>query len=374
MDANERRERATQEATQWWNRLSIERPAEVSRVDRELFTQWLRESPLHVSELLRIAQVHDALERFNRWSEIEVDATRGESHNVVSLRAEAERSPEASHENAPSQSRGNVWWAIAATACLCVIFGAWFALAARGQVIETDLAERRQVMLEDGSVVQLEPETKLRVRFEDRMRRVSLERGRALFRVTKDVQRPFLVSADHTSVRAVGTAFGVENGKRGVVVTVAEGKVAVGRTKGAGASPTVIQHENIAAGSENGGTRSGDAKTPDAEIFLTAGQQLKIPSSGSVDRVRAVDTARALAWAEGQLVFENDTLADVVAEFNRYNRTQLHINDSRLAARRVSGVFEATDSETLLAFIRQGGGEIHIERTDDGLVIDATEQ
>jgi transmembrane sensor len=358
MDANDRRERATEEATQWWNRLSIDRPAEVSRVDRELFTQWLRESPVHVAELLRVAQVHDALERFNLWSKIEVDAAvGGEAHNVVRLHEVAEGSPEAAHGNAASQSRVKVW-ALAASVCLCVIIAAWFALGTRGQAIETDLAERRQVMLEDGTIVQLEPESRLRVKFEDRMRRVSLERGRALFRVTKDVQRPFLVSADHTSVRAVGTAFGVEHGTRGVVVTVAEGKVAVVRTERAGASPAVSEHQ----------------KASDAEIFLTAGQQLTIQNSGPANHVLAVDTARALAWAEGELVFENDTLADVVAEFNRYNRTQLHINDPQLAARRVSGVFAATDTETLLAFIREGGGEVHIMRTDDGVVIDSVGQ
>lgn len=358
MDANDRRERATEEATQWWNRLSIDRPAEVARVDRELFTQWLRESPVHVAELLRIAQVHDALERFNLWNKIEVDAAvGGESHNVVRLREAAERPPEVAHANSASQSRVKVW-AIAASVCLCAILAAWFALGTRGQVIETGLAERRQVMLEDGTIVQLEPETQLRIRFEDRMRRVSLDRGRALFRVAKDAQRPFLVSADHTSVRAVGTAFGVENGTRGVVVTVAEGKVAVARTERAGASPVASEQQ----------------QAPDAEIFLTAGQQLTIQTSGPVDDARAVDTARALAWAEGELVFENDTLADVVADFNRYNRTQLHINDPQLAARRVSGVFAATDTETLLAFIRQSGSEVHILRTDDGVVIDSVGQ
>ena len=46
MDATERRTRATQEAAQWWNRLCVERPTEFSKADRELFTQWLRESPL----------------------------------------------------------------------------------------------------------------------------------------------------------------------------------------------------------------------------------------------------------------------------------------------------------------------------------------
>ncbi len=68
-------------------------------------------------------------------------------------------------------------------------------------------------------------------------------------------------------------------------------------------------------------------------------------------------------------MFENDTLADVVQEFNRYNRVQLSITDAQLAARKVSGVFDATDSETLLAFIRQSGNQVNITRTDEGIVI-----
>jgi transmembrane sensor len=356
MDANERRARATHEATQWWNRLSLQRPAEISKTDRESFTQWLRESPLHVAELLRIAQVHDALERFKLWNEVEADVS-SEPHNVVPLRELAD----ASEDNEAPPRSGVSLWVMAACACFVAILGAWLAIGMRGQVIETDLAERRQVMLDDGTVVQLEPETKLRVKFEDNLRRVTLERGRALFRVSKNPQRPFLVSADHTSVRAVGTAFGVENGKRGVVVTVAEGKVAVARGKG-----SAVLEQPIA---DSAGARDG--KTAAAEVFLTAGQQVTVPSSGVVNPVRAVDTTRALAWAEGQLVFENDTLADVVGEFNRYNRTQLTINDSELATRKVSGVFEATDTETLLAFIRQGGADISVTQTDDGIVIDA---
>lgn len=364
MDANERRARATHEATQWWNRLSIQREAEVSKLDRESFTQWLRESPLHVAELLRIAQVHDALERFKLWSEIEADAAAAPD-NVVPLRDE---SSEPSHdiEAAGAQPRSRVKiWVMAASACFVAILGAWLAIGARGEVIETQLTERRQVMLDDGTVVQLEPETKLRVKFEDHLRRVTLDRGRALFRVSKNPQRPFLVSVDNTSVRAVGTAFGVENGKRGVIVTVAEGKVAVGRGQASDVLPETAPQAMSGASS-----RMGSPATQ-TEIFLTAGQQVTVPSSGVVDPVRAVDTTRALAWAEGQLVFENDTLADVVGEFNRYNRTQLHIDDSELATRRVSGVFEATDTETLLAFIRQGGADISVTQTDDGIVINA---
>ncbi|HEY5759792.1 MAG TPA: FecR domain-containing protein [Steroidobacter sp.] len=341
MDTNDRRTRATQDATQWWNRLSTLKPAEVSLSDRESFTEWLRESPLHVSEFLRVAHVHDSLERFKLWSQVEVGAV-GEPDNVVQLRDNDERPSEQAPSLPENRSRVRVW-AMAASTCAIAILGAWFALGLGGDVIESKQAERRQVMLEDGTVVQLEPETRLRVKYEEKERRVELEHGRALFRVAKNPQRPFLVSADQTSVRAVGTAFGVESGSRGVVVTVAEGKVAV--------------------------TDSPKARSSGEEIFLVAGQQVTVPDSGAVAPVRAVDTTRALAWAQGQLVFENDTLADVVQEFNRYNRMQLSITDAELAARKVSGVFEATDAETLLAFIRESGSQVNITRTDEGIVI-----
>ncbi|MBL8267690.1 FecR family protein [Steroidobacter sp.] len=355
MDVNDRRARATHDATQWWHRLSAA-PTQVSKADRELFTQWLRESPLHVAEFLRIAHVHDSLERFKLWGEIDGDAA-GVPDNVVPIgqAAEHESDPVRGHEDEARvekvRSRVRIW-ATAASVCFVAIVAAWFALGARGDVIETELAERRQVMLDDGTVVQLEPETQLRVKFDEHLRHVTLERGRALFRVTKNAQRPFVVNADNTSVRAVGTAFGVENSKRGVVVTVAEGKVAVARSE-AGEAPS------IGASLANNST----------EILLTAGQQLTVPTAGAVDPVRAVDTARALAWADGQLVFENETLADVIAEFNRYNRTQLRISDGQLAGRKVSGVFDATDTETLLDFIRQSGTEVEISQTDDGIVI-----
>src|SRR5688500_2756564 len=168
MDTNDRRARATHEATQWWNRLSIQKPTEVSQSERELFTEWLRESPLHVAEFLRVAHVHDSLERFKLWDEVEVGGAE-EPGNVVHLNDADEHAAESSEEaNGRLEARSRVRsWAIAASSCLIAILGAWFALGLRGDVIESKLAERRQVMLEDGTVVQLEPETRLRVKFDD---------------------------------------------------------------------------------------------------------------------------------------------------------------------------------------------------------------
>ncbi len=339
MDASERRARATQEAAQWWSRLGTKRPNEIPRAEREQLTQWLRESPLHVAELLHIAHVHDALERFRLWGEIETAGAMGDEANVTPLRPGAdERSGD------PARPLRRRISALAASLCAVAVALAWLVLGYRGEVMETERAERRQLMLSDGSVVQLEPETSLRVHLDAHERRVTLERGRALFRVAKDPRRPFRVRADRTWVRAIGTAFGVEQRRGGVIVTVSEGRVAVS------------SEEEVSKG------------VVAAVGLLTAGQQLTVRQAGAAQSVRVVDTSRALAWAQGRLVFENDTLANVISEFNRYNHTQLRIDDTQLAARRVSGVFEATDTETLLAFI-QAGSRVSIARGDEVITI-----
>src|SRR5580700_5243851 len=70
MDVNERRDRATEEAARWWTLLGNRPPAAVSETDRREFTVWLRESPLHIAEILRIAHVDDSLRSFESWADI----------------------------------------------------------------------------------------------------------------------------------------------------------------------------------------------------------------------------------------------------------------------------------------------------------------
>lgn len=348
MDENERRVRVTDEATHWWLLLGTKAASEISRADREAFTRWLRESPLNIAELLRVAHVHDALEHFKLWREVDLQAPASQD-NVVSL-SDAAVPPRRRDER---MTTGTLRWFVAASLLLVVFAGAWWALGNRDQIIRSDRAERRQVALNDGSVVQLEPETTLRVRLQAHARYVLLESGSALFHVAKDPQRPFWVRADQTLVRAVGTAFGVEQRDGRVLVTVAEGTVAVTATRDprssdAGLTGTRSVQVGRAAASEPGSAAAL------SEVILAAGQQVTVPEAGAASPVQAVDPDKALAWAQGRLVFDNDTLAHVLAEFNRYNRTQLIVRDPQLAGRRISGVFDASDPETLLAFIQAG--------------------
>jgi transmembrane sensor len=361
MSANSRRARAAAEAAEWWVRIEA---GELSRADREQFVDWLRESAVHVAEMLRMAEVHGALERFHDWVRIPTDeAAPANAANVVALgdarpatnvvafeaaraAADAEQISRAQHDGGSPHTTRRRWIAGVALAATVAVLGVFLALFFSAQVIETGRAERRSVTLADGSVLQIDPESRLRIRLQKHERDVSLERGRALFRVAKDSTRPFIVRAEETQVRAVGTQFGVEQSREGIVVTVAEGKVAV-LPRDVAAEPGDMGGGPPPAG------RSGSAQPSSAaEVLLTAGQQVIVPRRGPAEAVRAVDTDRELAWVAGRLVFDNESVADVIEEFNRYNVVQLHVASPQLAQRSVSGVFDASEPESFIGFMK----------------------
>lgn len=386
MDANERRARATGEATQWWTRLGTKAPADVSETDREEFTQWLRESPLHVAELLQVAHVHDVLERFELWDEIPLEA-QSEDNNVIALPSQHQVAAEAPEGKNLGPRRHGVKFLLAASVCCLAIAAGWLLLRSGATTIETDRAERREVVLNDGSVVNLEPETLLRVNLGKHQRYIDLARGRALFHVAKDPTRPFIVHAGDTEVRAVGTIFGVEQKDENVIVTVSEGKVgvvpgsqlqtAVARSNSGPPEPSTSgQDPHPRAISAHAQRREGSPAEPSGldagrpgEVFLTADQQIVVRKSGDASAVQNVDSGRALAWSEGRLVFDSTPLADVVDEFNRYNRLQLHISGPQLARRTVSGVFRASDPETLIDFIGAGAHVVVTRKGPEEIVI-----
>jgi len=345
MDARDRRKLASEAAAEWWVCLHGE---DFSRNQREQFVDWLRESPLHVAEMLRIARVNDALGRFAGWMEIAAAESHGAAEpdsNVVPL-----RTPAGVAAPRTSTKRRLVVGSLAACAA-AALFAVWYQLSSPWQVIETERGERREIALADGSVLEMSPKTRLRVALLEQRRLVQLERGAALFHVAKNAHRPFIVEANHTLVRAVGTAFGVEDRGRGLVVTVSEGRVAVLRDRRLGL------HDSDSAlllASHAQAPASGAAQGDSSElvpVILTAGQQIAVPPTGHLGTVRKVDSQRELAWATGRLDFRDEEVRAVIERFNLYNRVQLVVADEKLAHRTVSGVFDASDPESFIAFL-----------------------
>lgn len=349
MDTSDRRLRASEEAAAWWVRF---RAGELERAEREEFVDWLRESAVHVAEMLRIAKVNDSLDQFQGWLQINTDGPQDEDENIVEL--PVPRKPVPSPGPPPSYRRFRWRGVIAASSAVLVLGAIGLFLNLRAQVIQTDRGERREVALADGSVLEVDPETRLRVAFEEHTRQVFLERGRALFKVARNPERPFLVQADGTTVRAVGTEFGVDHREQGIIVTVAEGKVGVSVKEAL--PPALPSPSEI------------PPPPPAKEVLLIAGQQVRMPSSGRVESVRKVDSERELAWAKGQLVFDNETVAAAVDEFNRYNRIQLRVADDALGKRTVSAVFDASDPESFIAFL-QTEVSVQVTRSNGEIIL-----
>ena len=195
--------------------------------------------------------------------------------------------------------------------------GVW--VMPRGPLYATAIGEVSRVPLADGSGMVLNADSRARVALHDHERRVRLTQGEAWFQVAKDPTRPFVVEAGRVRVRAVGTAFSVRRLGDGAEVMVSEGIV-----------------EAWLVGAEQTRAR------------LVAGQRARVlegrPILVEASAVTAVE--RKLAWRSKQIELDGETLGEAVAEFNRFNRRQIVLADSRLAARRLYGVFHADDPES----------------------------
>jgi transmembrane sensor len=185
---------------------------------------------------------------------------------------------------------------------------------------QTRVGDFSRIVLDDGSVIDLNTDSEIRVRMGAR-REVRLLRGEGRFQVAHDTARPFIVSARDTDVRAVGTEFSVRlRDSAQIDVLVSEGTVAI-------ASAHVPHAPPVSAGQ--------------AAVLL--------PNRMSVTRMEPQQFERLVAWTSGKLQFRGESLDEAIAEFNRYNRRHLTLADSSLAKLRVGGSFSATDPESFAA-------------------------
>jgi transmembrane sensor len=204
----------------------------------------------------------------------------------------------------------------------------------------TTTGEQRSITLDDGSVVELNTRSRVLVRFTKQEREVDLIEGQAQFQIQKDPTRAFVVHSGASLVRAVGTEFDVYRKKTATTVSVLEGRVAVART-------------NLAS----------------PPVLVCAGEQAIVPESGvAATALRPSDAAAVKAWTQHRLVFRSTPLAEVVAEFNRYNVRQMALRDPNLGGILISGVFSSTQPAALLRFLSEQPG-VKIDESTDGIQV-----
>jgi len=356
------------------------RGGELDANARRDFDLWARKSPEHLAAYLEIAAIWNegpSLDPNQKWdADTLIAQAVKDPDNVVQLArvspGDAAREAPSVHLTADIPHRRIPWpRAAAVLASLSVALGALiWAQYFRVPTYATAIGEQRSIALADGSVVELNSRSKIQIRYSKAERDVDLLEGQALFRVAKDHARSFVVAADGTRVRAVGTQFDVYEKPSGTVVTVVEGRVAILRE---GVARSKVS-DGLASGSAASNLPSqsdvdiSNTAIPDA-VYLSAGEQLTVTPKTEAKTAHA-NVASATAWTQRQLVFESASLSDVAEEFNRYNERQLVIQDPKLYDFHISGVFSSTDPTSLIRFLRQRPGikvtetssEVRIER------------
>ena len=238
----------------------------------------------------------------------------------------------------------------------------------------TQVGEQRLVVLDDGSRMTLNTNTRVHVSLGSKQRSVEVQQGEALFEVAKDPQRPFVVHAGGSEVVAVGTVFAVRlaqggySGNQGdhgdlgdpgarlpdaLTVMLVEGRVSLRADPSAWPSswPSTWPSSWSSPLSSLWSSSRSKGLSPDRPILMTAGERVRLSKATAkttghttlqVDMPR-ID--RVLAWERSEAVFDDVPLSDAVAEMNRYSRTPIALSgDEALAQLRISGQYHTGDN------------------------------
>jgi transmembrane sensor len=207
----------------------------------------------------------------------------------------------------------------------------------------------REVTLDDDTVVQLSPQSAMKVSFDTGARHIELLQGSASFDIGKDPARPMKVTVGRQQIDDIGTVFDVQRSDAGAQVTVVSGEVSVWNLP----SPWLSRmHARL----------TGTAASRERIVGLRGGETARFDGDGRLVAHSHANLAAATQWLPEDIRFHDATVAEVARRFNAYATTPLVVDDPDLAAKRISGVFHARDPEAFIAYIG-GLPRVHIDRT-----------
>src|SRR5882757_1441756 len=313
---------------------------------------WLKTSPVHIEEFLGVSVIARDLREARTHPDYSLEAI------LARARAEDEapvhplrQPPSVAVRVGASRRRLTATLAMAACVVLSIgLFSTWnggpnrHPTASEGMTalhFETRHGEQLTRRLADDSVLHLNTDSAITIRYGKHERVAVLTSGEADFEVAHEPERAFRVLAGSVEVRDLGTKFDVRLGRDSTVITVVEGEVAVGPSTVAGRP----------------------AGPPWTDVQVGADQQIIIANGvWPPAKAVAVDAQRATAWLHRQIAFNHEPLEKVAAEFNRYAPKPIEIVTPGLQKLEISGVFTTDDPAAFIAFLRSMEG-VQIEET-----------
>jgi transmembrane sensor len=254
-------------------------------------------------------------------------------------------------------------------------------LPVKGETFATTIGEHRKVVLKDGSLMWLNSNSLAAVKFSAGFRKVYLQKGEAHFEVEKDKSRPFEVYTESEVITAIGTAFSVHRQEGSVEVLVTEGIVELALIKGAlSLIPDLFdvtlanngdpERKNL---SQKNSSQQNAKQQREFIASLEAGQSLVVTASAqSVNNIQKHESAelmRQLSWTDGKLIFNGESLQEVVDEISRFTTIKIEMTDPKIQNIRIGGQFNATETDAFFDFI-ESSFDISVNRlTEDHIVL-----
>jgi len=320
--------RAAEEAAGWFARLQGEA---ASGDDWLAFERWLAAQPEN-------ARAYERLEQL--WVDLE-------SADVAHDLGVAPATPIPLARSRPSRRAivGRRIWlgagaALAAGLAVAVIGVDLGRRPAPTDVYRTAAGQTRLVTLADGTRIRMNAASQLSVTLGRNARRVRMADAEAVFDVTHDPARPFLIEVGDQQVRVVGTQFNLRHRDGRVALTVSRGVVEVRPAGAPMAQPTRV----------------------------AVGQQLSHVEGQRTETLGPAEPDAAFAWTSGQLIYHDRPLSEVAGDLSRRFGTPVRMADAETAGLRFTGVL-VTDSEADVLRRLQAYAPIRAERVNGAVVL-----
>jgi len=332
---------------------------------RAEFVAWLKESPRNVHELLLMLAVDRALEQVDANCVQDIESLLAQvDQQIVSLPPVAQR-----EVNPPTRAHPWRWCGLAASV-LAISVIAWEFLSPSGahgsagswKEYQTAKSEQRAFELEDGTVIHLNTDSRVAVRFSKQSRLVRLLAGEALFKVHHDANRPFRVSTTDAVIQDVGTEFNVYSRADATVIAVLEGRVNVTSQEHSALPLPAASPDALLASAALAPSASTASRT------LSVNQEAQVSHSGSITVHTLSDASDAVAWQQRRLVFRQQTLQHIIEEFNRYSQRKIRLEGTAVMHLRFTGVFDADDPDSLVQVLARES-DLAVEKSEHGFVI-----
>ncbi len=313
-----------EEACAWFARLASD---DVGNTDRQAFRHWLASSPAHAQAWREAQTLYAALETPARAAR---EPSRRAFHGPTGL-----------HRRAAGRGLSGLYAKAAAVLLLTLSAGTlwqphWV------QNLRSDhytaVGQQQSILLADGSRVLLNTDTAVTVDLDKAMRRVVLLRGEAFFQVALSPGRPFRVEAGVAQARVTGTAFSVGKSDDDITIAVLEGRV-----------------------------EASSERPETSAIPVTAGESVRFREN-HLEALGSTDITRALAWRNGQLVFVQTPLWQVLEQINRYRRGRIILTNQAMRDRPVTAVFSIEHLSDALSALQQTFG-LRAARFTDLLIL-----